>query len=403
MKLITATLLSALSCYTELAAAATGRVITLDPSLSSHEHLSNQHDTLSPETARLVIAQRAGLEDYHVEKALDKEEINAINAHGLQTSSLSKDNTDRVFILAFVDDEESEGMLGYAPCCEMWIAYLLANTVLAQKAHSFAVSPAPSASETKAFFEDLSAQDNDRVYNWGEIEQQFATGEPMNWIHGDNSFILGLPLERVEMLLEMGVKVPTTIMLMPATGSDASTWGTYSMPNTEAPLQKRRQIEVPLSESFESASASSAVEPAPMSTPLTTFAKSNQSSPLRGILPACFGSQDECEKTTRNCTGHGKCRKQFHNRDAAKGDNGDCYSCQCSATKEDRGDGKVKTTVWGGPACQKQDVSMAFWLIALFTVGMIFLVSFAVGSVMSMGSEELPSVIGAGVSGPVKR
>jgi hypothetical protein len=34
---------------------------------------------------------------------------------------------------------------------------------------------------------------------------------------------------------------------------------------------------------------------------------------------------------------------------------------------------------------------------------MVFLVSFAVGSVMSMGSEELPSVIGAGVSGPVKR
>ena len=111
MKLITATLLSALSCYTELAAAATGRVITLDPSLSSHDHASTQQDTLSPETARLVIAQRAGLEDYHVGKALDEEEINAINAHGLQTSWLSKDNTERVFILAFVDEEDAEGTL----------------------------------------------------------------------------------------------------------------------------------------------------------------------------------------------------------------------------------------------------------------------------------------------------
>ena len=111
MKLITATLLSALRCYTELAAAATGRVITLDPSLSSHEHSSTQQDTLSPETARLVIAQRAGLEDYHVGKALNEEEINAINAHGLQTSRLSKDNTERVFILAFVDEEDAEGML----------------------------------------------------------------------------------------------------------------------------------------------------------------------------------------------------------------------------------------------------------------------------------------------------
>ena len=111
MKLITATLLSALSCYTELAAAATGRVITLDPSLSSHHRSSTQQDTLSPETARLVIAQRAGLEDYHVSKALVEEEINAINAHGLQTSRLSKDNAERVFILAFVDEEDAEGML----------------------------------------------------------------------------------------------------------------------------------------------------------------------------------------------------------------------------------------------------------------------------------------------------
>jgi hypothetical protein len=263
------------------------------------------------------------------------------------------------------------------------------------------VSPAPSAPETKSFFDDLSHQGKDRVFNWGEIEQQFATGDPVNVITGDNSYILGLPIERIEMLLESAVKTPTTIMLMPATGSDVSSWGTYSMPNTEAPLQKRRQIEVPLSESFESASASPAVKVAPVSTHMTT--SNNQSSPLRGILPACFGSQEECEKTTRNCTGHGKCRKQFHNRDAAKGDNGDCYSCQCSATREDRGEGKFKTTSWGGPACQKQDVSIAFWLIALFTVGMIFLVSFAVGSVLSMGGEELPSVIGAGVSGPIKR
>jgi hypothetical protein len=200
------------------------------------------------------------------------------------------------------------------------------------------------------------------------------------------------------MLLEHPLLSPVTIILMPATGSDASSWGSYAMPNTESPLRKR-QIEKPLSEAFEA--ASQAVEPAPMSTPLTTFAESNQSTPLRGILPACFRSQEACEKSTRNCTGHGKCRKLYHDPTAKQG--GDCYSCQCSATKEDRGDGKVKTTVWGGPACQKQDVSIAFWLIALFTVGLIFVVSFAVGSVLTMGSEELPSVIGAGVSGPVKK
>lgn len=223
------------------------------------------------------------------------------------------------------------------------------------------------------------------------------------WTVGETPFVLGMPLKHVEVLLEMaqehgGLGYPVTVMLMPLTGSDSSTWGSYSMPNTESPLQKR-QVEKPLSESFEE--ASQAVKPAPMSTPLTTFA--DQSSPLPGILPACFRSQDECESTTRNCTGHGKCRKLYHDRDAANGQKGDCYSCQCSATKEETSDGKVKTTSWGGPACQKKDISIAFWLIALFTVGLVFLVSFAVGNLVSMGGEELPSVIGAGVSGPVRK
>lgn len=113
MKLITATLLSALSCYTELAAAATGHVLTLDPSLSSHKQSSTKQHTLDPEIARLVIAQRGGLEDYHVEKALSEEEINALNAYGLQTPMVSadKDDSKRVFILAFVDESDAESRL----------------------------------------------------------------------------------------------------------------------------------------------------------------------------------------------------------------------------------------------------------------------------------------------------
>ena len=61
------------------------------------------------------------------------------------------------------------------------------------------------------------------------------------------------------------------------------------------------------------------------------------------------------------------------------------------------------TTVWAGPACQKKDISMEFWLIALFTVGLVSAVTFAVGNLWSMGEQELPSVIGAGVSGPTAR
>ena len=48
-------------------------------------------------------------------------------------------------------------------------------------------------------------------------------------------------------------------------------------------------------------------------------------------------------------------------------------------------------------------VGAEFWMIALFSVGLVGLVGFAVGTVFGMGQEELPSVIGAGVSGPVRR
>lgn len=110
MKLITAALVSAVSCYTELAAAATGHVLTLNP---SRDQPSSSDRALSPETARLVIAQRAGVEDYHVEKALSEEEINAVNDYGVQTPMLSaqKEDEKRTFILAFVDETVAESML----------------------------------------------------------------------------------------------------------------------------------------------------------------------------------------------------------------------------------------------------------------------------------------------------
>lgn len=109
MRLINAALLSALSCYTELAAAATGYVITVD---HPQHQATTEQQTLSPETARLVLAQRAGVEDYHLEKALSEEEIEAINEHGLKAPfmSSSEKNNKRVFILAFGDEADAEGM-----------------------------------------------------------------------------------------------------------------------------------------------------------------------------------------------------------------------------------------------------------------------------------------------------
>ena len=128
----------------------------------------------------------------------------------------------------------------------------------------------------------------------------------------------------------------------------------------------------------------------------------NQTAPLRGILPGCFASLSACQSMTRNCTGHGSCVLSHTDKDA--GDlGGKCYSCACKADVRTNADGTKKTTRWGGPACQKKDIVMPFWLISSFSVFMMFLVSWGIGLLYTMGSQELPSVIGAGVSGPVRK
>lgn len=118
---------------------------------------------------------------------------------------------------------------------------------------------------------------------------------------------------------------------------------------------------------------------------------SNTTHPLPKNIPACFTSQSSCENTTNTCSGHGSCYKA-HNS---------CWKCRCGTTVVRKNpEGSDKTVQWGGNACQKKDVSVPFVLFASFGVVMTALVSGAIGMLWSMGSQELPSVIGAGVAGP---
>lgn len=63
-------------------------------------------------------------------------------------------------------------------------------------------------------------------------------------------------------------------------------------------------------------------------------------------------------------------------------------------------DGSTKSVRWGGNACQKKDVSSEFILFAGFGLFFTAVVVGGIGMLFSMGSQELPSVIGAGVVGP---
>lgn len=200
-----------------------------------------------------------------------------------------------------------------------------------------------------------------------------------------------------------------TVVLMPPSSSKAKRsvqpYGTYDLP---ASIEARR-------EKFEAILSPSSSRPPTQPTPpnisdlenfpTTVQSQSNNTGLVLGILPYCFATQIECERKTFGCSGHGACGL-LHKGDGLGSDSKikDCFGCNCVPTVVQVGDTKQnRTTYWGGPACQKKDVSVPFFLFLGMGVILAFLISAGIGMLYSMGSEELPSVIGAGVSGPTRK
>lgn len=198
----------------------------------------------------------------------------------------------------------------------------------------------------------------------------------------------------------------TTVVMMPTSKLSskraANSWGTYDVPSMEA---RRQNIEAILSSNPEPSSS-------PAVSDLESFPVILQAAdkgPVRGILPSCFDTLNACQRQTHNCSAHGECKLLHKGRGSGSNQESvDCYGCACSPTiqhvDEDKGmESKRKVTYWGGPACQKKDISVEFWLFVGSGVILAFLVASGIGMLYSMGSEELPSVIGAGVSGPTRK
>lgn len=129
---------------------------------------------------------------------------------------------------------------------------------------------------------------------------------------------------------------------------------------------------------------------------------------LKGVQPVCHSTLESCQTLTNDCSGHGSCYKKYGGGSA-------CFTCACATMNEtywfsgDPGNKKApadkkayRLVNYGGPACQKKDISGPFWLIAGFTIVIIGLVSWAIGMMFSIGEEKLPGVIGAGVSSKVR-
>lgn len=118
-------------------------------------------------------------------------------------------------------------------------------------------------------------------------------------------------------------------------------------------------------------------------------------------IPSCYISETACNSATASCSGHGKCTLTWTTQASDDEEGSECWSCWCSATVQNVGSAdnvKNKTTYWGGPACQKKDVSVPFWLFTFLGVCLATGISYGVGLLYSMGEADLPSVLGAGVS-----
>lgn len=170
----------------------------------------------------------------------------------------------------------------------------------------------------------------------------------------------------------------------------ASSYGTYNVPKNV--LLAREQPEEPLSVVVDASESPSTSIPQP-SQPQTLKASAFP----KASLPICHHNNETCISATNGCSGHGTCYLKFKSHDIDKKEPDECWACRCSVT---RLKSNKRDLYWGGSACQKQDVSTPFWLIAGFTIVMVTTISWGIGLMYGIGEEELPSVIGAGVAGP---
>ncbi|KAF2085602.1 hypothetical protein K490DRAFT_46276 [Saccharata proteae CBS 121410] len=394
-----------------------GRVYVLDPHQPSPplEHGAQPSDILSPETARLVFAQRLGLSQYHSLKNVDEASLRKVNVFGGRRPKLFGDEQ--------LEDETTHVMIVVEGAKDTEIHS-------PQPMSSFILDNAPNAEANSRLLKDLAFQ-HEHLSQHPEISSFDAlapVADALNALSEDYQVTNknGLVLVHLKNLLKaktedylaqaerLSVAVsrvmdlckeqayPFTLAMMPDGHGQhthqkrsVNPWGEYELPKRQA---ERKVSETILSEStpdsfLQETNTTSSNAEAPIS-------HVDAATPLKGILPACFASKSACESSTNNCTGHGHCYKKYTDPDR---DNLACYTCKCSASVRKNRDGTEKTTYYGGPACQKKDVVVPFWLFTGFAVGMAFLLSYGIGLLYSMGNEELPSVIGAGVSGPQAR
>ncbi|KAI1005353.1 hypothetical protein K3495_g2864 [Podosphaera aphanis] len=342
---------------------------------------------LSPEQARLVLAQRLGVSRYHRLGDASESTISYINEFGRQDVSLVENSAERVAELVLIVEGVSHKNA----------QRLLDELSTAQP--DFAISNAPSMTANSKLVSDLQIQTKQTGHECS-LEKAINPFDKSCWT--SNAKIIHIDLldnknklddvinaqAQLRRLSNRGV-ISSAILLMPElsrkTQSSTSAYGSYEM----VYLGHKKSLETAIDPS----------KSTKYSSPLQISKSSDKLKPIKGVQDFCHNSLDSCISSTNNCSGHGECFEKYGKRD----NNGACFACGCRATNETvtwaKGTKKGWTiSHWGGSACHKRDVSSAFWLISIFSIVMVAVVGWGIGLLYSIGENKLPGVIGAGVS-----
>ncbi|KAK0117932.1 hypothetical protein ONS95_012244 [Cadophora gregata] len=356
---------------------------------------STSPPSLTPEQARLVFAQRLGVSQYHGIGDASDATLSYVNKFGGQYEPLFQDKTEvevaeLVLIVEGVSFETGELLL------KKWSAIEPA----------FTISHPPSGLANKQLVFDLQKQSGHDKYNCSprNAVNPFDTN---CWNGRSNAIYFDLATKgesQIDELMEAQerfaqfahkAEMNVLVVLMPQSSrtskSSSKPYGSYDVPTQVSFGKVRRQAaEEPITEA-----PVASTPPTFNSKQLQPFNSSSNSTfkQLPKLPPLCHTSKDSCESSTNSCSGRGTCFKKYSTSKA------DCFTCGCSRESFVFGGKKYfRESSWGGSACHKQDVSGPFWLIGLFTVVIVGIVSWGIGLMYSIGEEKLPGVIGAGVS-----
>lgn len=106
MKLSGGLFLSAL-CSCVAATSKPGRVFVYDPIHPASTSSQSQPAAVSPETARLILAQRLGVSQYHTIEGVDSDLIRHLNAFGGKQALLGNDKRSVAHLLVWIEGADN--------------------------------------------------------------------------------------------------------------------------------------------------------------------------------------------------------------------------------------------------------------------------------------------------------